>query len=74
MSDDEPDVREVYLCMHWMIHRQAAKGLTGYAESCLLEDEWMIHGGPPPEALAAIARGEPDLTPWCPTLNPALIA
>jgi hypothetical protein len=56
--------------MHWMIPGQAAKRLTAYAEACLLEDEYMIQGGPPPEAMAAIARREPNLTPWCPILQP----
>ncbi len=55
--------------MHWFIHRQAAKGLTDYSEATLLVDEWMIHGGSPPAALAAIERAEPDLTRWCPVLN-----
>lgn len=41
-NGDEPDPREVYLCMHCFIHRQAAKGLTDYSEATLLVDEWMI--------------------------------
>lgn len=73
MIDYRPTMSEESRMMHWMMHRMSAKGLSGYAESTLLADEWMIHGGPPPEALAAVERGERDLTRWCPELRPELV-
>lgn len=66
---EEPDPREVASCAHWLVHRMAAKGLTGYAERTLVQDEWMIYGGPPEGVQTAIERGERDLTPWCPELG-----
>lgn len=69
MTTDED--RQVYLATHWTMHRLAAKGQMPYPESCLIEDEWI--GRPPPEAVAAIDRGEPDLTLWCPTLRPGIV-
>ena len=74
MTTDEPDPREVHLATHWLHHRMCAKGLTGYAESTILEDEWMVHGGAPAEALAAIERREHDLSEWCPILRPGMVA
>jgi len=62
-----PEEREVNTCVHWLWHRMAAKKLLSYPESCIIEDEWI--GRPPPGALAAIERGDDDLTPWCPELT-----
>jgi hypothetical protein len=69
VTDDD---REVYRCQHWVWHRMAALGQLPYGESQILVDEWI--GAPPREAVAAIERGERDLTPWCPVLNAASAA
>lgn len=67
--DAEADPAEVAACTHWLLHRIAARGLTPYPESALVEDEWAVWGGVPPEAEAAVDRGQADLTPWCPVLS-----
>jgi hypothetical protein len=38
-----------------------------YSEAQVLADEWFGH--PPPEAAAAIERGERDLSRYCPVLG-----
>jgi hypothetical protein len=68
----QPDPHEVGLCVEWLWHRMAAKGLLAYDEAALVADEWV--GNPPPGAVEAIARGDDDLTAWCPVLNPELVA
>ena len=71
MSDVD---RETYLCTHWLWHRLVAKGRYPYGEAPVIEDERALHGDLPAEFYDAVRAGVDDLTPWCPILNPSVVA